>query len=81
MVRRREGNQGIGACPLELSLVQTYHTSFSFQVLTLCLIDSVGSLPEYIYVFDTNAYPLKYWDPERGGESNHEDKVGVCVCV
>jgi len=33
----------------------------------LFFIDFVGSLPEYFYVFDTNAYPLKYWDPERGG--------------
>lgn len=47
----------------------------SLQVLTLCIIDAVGSLPEYIYVFDTNAYPLKYWDPERGGTSNHDEGV------
>jgi len=38
-------------------------------VIILFIIDFIGSLIEYIYVFDTNAFPLKYWDPERrGGE-------------
>lgn len=50
--------------------VRTLADFFDKLVLTLCIIDAVGSLPEYIYVFDTNAYPLKYWDPERGGPVN-----------
>lgn len=36
----------------------------------LFFIDFVGSLPEFFYVFDTNAYPLKYWNPENGGSVN-----------
>lgn len=30
------------------------------QVIILFAIDAIGSIPEFFYVFDTHAYPLRY---------------------
>lgn len=32
------------------------------QVIILFAIDAVGSIPEFFYVFDTRAYPLRYFE-------------------
>ncbi len=36
------------------------------QVIVLFAIDAIGSIPEFIYVFDTSAFPLKYLYANRG---------------
>lgn len=39
--------------------------STCLQVIILFTIDAIGSIPEFFYVFDTQAYPLRYFEVHR----------------